>query len=181
MLTGTCLLSLRSLPLGCLPRETQLHLQQRLPAHKPQQQQPPSYNPVLLAPDFGSPFHLVVDASDVGAGAVLLQHGPDGIEHPVCYFSRKCNVHKRAYSPTIERGTKPRPRCTTIQGLPRLVVSPDLGRAAFFKESSPIRIAFNLPYLLNYFGMVTTEQKEGKCVEHVLSDSQLIKNPNPRV
>ena len=32
--------------------------------------------------------------------------------------------------------------------------------AAFFKESSPIRIAFNLLYLLKYFGMVTTEQKE---------------------
>ena len=41
--------------------------------------------------------------------------------------------------------------------------------AAFFKESGPIRIAFNLLYL--YFGMVTTEQMEGKCVEHVLSDS----------
>ena len=46
--------------------------------------------------------------------------------------------------------------------------------AEFFEESSPIRIAFNSLYLLNYFGMVTTEQKEGKCVEHVLSDSQLI-------
>ncbi|CAL8234662.1 unnamed protein product [Arctogadus glacialis] len=47
--------------------------------------------------------------------------------------------------------------------------------AAFFEESSPIWIAFNSLYLLKYFGMVTTEQKEGKCVEHVLSDSQLIK------
>ena len=52
---------------------------------------------------------------------------------------------------------------------------PAVSCAAFFKESSPIRIAFNSLYLLKYFGMVTTEQKEGKCVEHVLSDSQLIK------
>ena len=46
---------------------------------------------------------------------------------------------------------------------------------AFFEESSPIRIAFNLLFLLKYFGMVTAEQKEGKCVEHVLSGSHLIK------
>ena len=50
-----------------------------------------------------------------------------------------------------------------------------MGHAAFFEESSPIRIAFNLLYLLKYFGMVTMEQKEGKSVQHVLSDSQLIK------
>ena len=58
--------------------------------------------PVLLAPDFDSLFHLVVDECDVGAGTVLLQHGPAGIEHPVCYFSCKFNIHQRAYS-TIEK------------------------------------------------------------------------------
>ena len=45
----------------------------------------------------------------------------------------------------------------------------------FFEESSPIRIAFNSLYLSKYFGMVTMEQKEGNCIEHVLSVSQLIK------
>ena len=59
-------------------------------------------SPVLLAPDFRQLFHLAVDASDVGAGAILLQNGPDGVEHPVCYFSRKFNTHQRAYS-TIEK------------------------------------------------------------------------------
>ncbi|KAK0141027.1 Retrovirus-related Pol polyprotein from transposon opus [Merluccius polli] len=29
-------------------------------------------------------------------------NGPDGVEHPVCYFSRKFNTHQRAYS-TIEK------------------------------------------------------------------------------
>ena len=58
--------------------------------------------PVLQAPDFSRPFNLAVDASDVGAGAVLLQRGPDNVEHPVCYFSRKLNSHQRAYS-TIEK------------------------------------------------------------------------------
>lgn len=42
--------------------------------------------PVLTAPDFSSPFKLAVDASDVAAGAVLLQEDDEGVEHPVCYF-----------------------------------------------------------------------------------------------
>ena len=58
--------------------------------------------PVLAAPKFSLPFALVVDASDLGAGAVLLQESKDGLEHPVCFFSRKFNVHQRAYS-TIEK------------------------------------------------------------------------------
>ncbi len=33
------------------------------------------------------PYKLDVDASAVGAGAVLPQEAEDGIDHPVCYFS----------------------------------------------------------------------------------------------
>ena len=58
--------------------------------------------PVLAAPDFTSPFKLAVDASDVAAGAVLLQEDDDGVEHPVCYFSKKFNKSQRNYS-TIEK------------------------------------------------------------------------------
>ncbi|CAB3998780.1 Transposon Ty3-I Gag-Pol poly [Paramuricea clavata] len=58
--------------------------------------------PVLSAPDFNRPFKLAVDASDVAAGAVLLQEGQFGVDHPVCYFSRKFNKHQRNYS-TIEK------------------------------------------------------------------------------
>ena len=47
--------------------------------------------PVLLAPDFDKCFKLAVDASDVGIGAVLLQEDNNGIDHPVCYFSKKFN------------------------------------------------------------------------------------------
>lgn len=50
--------------------------------------------PVLAAPDFSKPFCLAVDASENGAGAVLMQKGQDGIEHPICYFSKKFNVHQ---------------------------------------------------------------------------------------
>ena len=59
--------------------------------------------PVLLAPDFDKCFKLAVDASDVGIGAVLLQEDDNGIDHPVCYFSKKFNKHQKNYS-TIEKG-----------------------------------------------------------------------------
>ena len=51
--------------------------------------------PVLLGPDFDKCFKLAVDASDVGIGAVLLQEDNNGIDHPVCYFSKKINKHQK--------------------------------------------------------------------------------------
>ena len=54
--------------------------------------------PVLLASDFDKCFKLAVDASDVGIGAVLLQEDHNGIDHPVCYFSKKFNKHQNNYS-----------------------------------------------------------------------------------
>ena len=59
---------------------------------------------MLSAPDFSKPFKLEVDASMVGAGAVLLQEDAGGIDHPVCYFSRKFNSCQSRYS-TIEQET----------------------------------------------------------------------------
>ena len=59
--------------------------------------------PVLLAPNFNKPFKLAVDASDVAVGAVLLQEY-DGIEHPVCYYSKKLCKHQVPYS-TVEKET----------------------------------------------------------------------------
>ncbi len=58
--------------------------------------------PVLSAPNFSTLFKLEVDASATGAGAVLLQEDVHGIDHPVCYFSRKCLKHQLNYS-TIEK------------------------------------------------------------------------------
>ena len=60
--------------------------------------------PVLTAPNFSKPFRLAVDTSDVGAGAVLLQIDDENIEHPVCYFSKKFNIHQKNYS-TVEKET----------------------------------------------------------------------------
>ena len=58
--------------------------------------------PVLLAPSFDKEFKVAGDASDVGAGSVLLQEDDNGVDHPVCYFSKKFNKHQRHYS-TIEK------------------------------------------------------------------------------
>ena len=58
--------------------------------------------PVLTAPDFKSPFKLAVDASDVAAGAVLLQEDDEGVEHPVCYFSKKFNKSQNNYSTIVK-------------------------------------------------------------------------------
>ena len=55
-----------------------------------------------MAPDFDKCFKLAVDASDVGIGAVLLQENHNGIDHPVCYFSKKFNKHQKNYF-TIEK------------------------------------------------------------------------------
>ncbi|ROT72542.1 hypothetical protein C7M84_009074 [Penaeus vannamei] len=48
--------------------------------------------PVLKSPDFSQPFVLQVDASDVAAGAVLLQAGDGGVLHPVSFMSMKFKV-----------------------------------------------------------------------------------------
>ena len=61
-------------------------------------------SPVLMMPDFKTPFLLAVDASDVGAGAVLLQEDQEKIEHPISYFSSKFDKHQRNYS-TCEKET----------------------------------------------------------------------------
>ncbi len=45
-----------------------------------------------------------MDASGTGAGAVLLQAGEDGVNHPVTYFSTKFKRHQLNYS-TIEKET----------------------------------------------------------------------------
>jgi len=44
---------------------------------------------------------VAVDASDVAIGAVLFQE-VDGIEHPICYYSKKLDCHQKRYS-TVEK------------------------------------------------------------------------------
>ena len=60
--------------------------------------------PVLAAPDFNSPFYLATDASDIGAGAVLMQKDVHDVYYPVSFFSKKFNLTQQRYS-TIEKET----------------------------------------------------------------------------
>jgi hypothetical protein len=61
-------------------------------------------SPILVAPNFEKAFKIQIDASDVGCGGVLLQENEQGIDQPVCFYSRKFNKHQRNYS-TIEKET----------------------------------------------------------------------------
>jgi hypothetical protein len=57
--------------------------------------------PILRPPDFTLPFAIAVDASGVAIGANLLQT-VNGIEHPICYYSKRLNVHQQNYA-TVEK------------------------------------------------------------------------------
>ena len=48
---------------------------------------------VLLVPSFDKEIKLVVNACDVGAGSVLLQEYDNGVDQPVCYYSKKFIKH----------------------------------------------------------------------------------------
>ena len=63
-----------------------------------------SMAPVFRAPDFSKPFKLLIDASDIGVGSVLVREDNHGTDHPVCYFSRKFDSHQSHYS-TCEKET----------------------------------------------------------------------------
>uniref|UniRef100_A0A8C6VUD0 Gypsy retrotransposon integrase-like protein 1 n=1 Tax=Nothobranchius furzeri TaxID=105023 RepID=A0A8C6VUD0_NOTFU len=53
--------------------------------------------PILVYPDPTRPFVVEVDASEVGAGAVLSQRGPDSKIHPCAYFSCKFSPTQSNY------------------------------------------------------------------------------------
>ena len=53
--------------------------------------------PVLTTPQFDKPFILMVDSSDIGVGAVLVQENHKSWEHPIDYFSQTFNKSQRNY------------------------------------------------------------------------------------
>ena len=59
---------------------------------------------MMFIPNFQKQFTLMVDASGIGAGTVLMQSDLDGIDHPICYISCKFNQHQNNYF-TIEKET----------------------------------------------------------------------------
>jgi RNase H-like domain found in reverse transcriptase/Reverse transcriptase (RNA-dependent DNA polymerase) len=57
--------------------------------------------PILRPPDWSKSFCLAVDSSNIAVGGNLFQI-IDGVEHPICFFSKKLDVHQQKYS-TIEK------------------------------------------------------------------------------
>ena len=53
--------------------------------------------PVLLLPDYGKPFTLIMDTSDYTTGAILEQEDAFGRSHPVAYFSKSLQPAERNY------------------------------------------------------------------------------------
>jgi hypothetical protein len=53
--------------------------------------------PILVPPDYSKQFIVAVDSSDLALGATLLQE-KEGLEHPICYLSRKLNEQQKRYS-----------------------------------------------------------------------------------
>jgi RNase H-like domain found in reverse transcriptase/Reverse transcriptase (RNA-dependent DNA polymerase)/Integrase zinc binding domain/Integrase core domain/SCAN domain len=60
-----------------------------------------SSRPILRPPNFAQEFCMAVDASNIAVGGHLFQV-IDGIEHPICYWSKKLDVHQQRYS-TVEK------------------------------------------------------------------------------
>ena len=58
--------------------------------------------PVLLAPKFAKEFTLAVDASDTGAGSVLMQEDGNSVDHPTSNFSKTFNKHQKNYSTNVK-------------------------------------------------------------------------------
>ena len=49
-------------------------------------------------------FVLKINASDDGAGAVLMQENVKGIKQPICYYCRKSDSHQKRYSTSEKEG-----------------------------------------------------------------------------
>lgn len=54
--------------------------------------------PVFVAPCTDQPFHLQVDASDVGAVALRFHYDDRGVEQPVSFYLKKFNRYQLNYS-----------------------------------------------------------------------------------
>ncbi|GFT36529.1 retrovirus-related Pol polyprotein from transposon 297 [Trichonephila clavipes] len=105
------------------------------------------FQPILFAPDFATDFILQTDASEVGAGVVLLQR-IEGEEHPIVFLSKKFSKAERNYS-TVEREL-----AAIIFGLKRL--KHYLDGQKFIIETEPLKCGRNhfrgsglSPYLHN--------------------------------
>ena len=62
-------------------------------------------SPVLKSPDHKKPFNfkLMIDSSDVGTGAVLVQEASDELDHPISFFHIHCKNIKHRHCENIKK------------------------------------------------------------------------------
>ena len=58
--------------------------------------------PILKAPDWNTPFHVHIDASNFEKGCILAQPGEHNMDFPISYASRQLNMAEKNYT-TMER------------------------------------------------------------------------------
>ena len=59
---------------------------------------------IFKSSDYEKPFKLIIDSSDGGTAAVLVQEATDGLDHPVSYFSKKFLKYQINFS-VVEKET----------------------------------------------------------------------------
>ena len=60
--------------------------------------------PILKAPDWNTPFHVHIDASNFAIGCILAQPGEHNMDFPISYASRQLNMAEKNYTTTEREG-----------------------------------------------------------------------------
>ena len=60
--------------------------------------------PILKAPDWNTPFHVHIDASNFAIGCILAQPGDYNMDFPISYASRQLNAAEKNYTTTEREG-----------------------------------------------------------------------------
>ena len=60
--------------------------------------------PILKAPDWNTPFHVHIDASNFAIGCILAQLGEHNMDFPISYASRQLNAAEKNYTTTEREG-----------------------------------------------------------------------------
>ena len=60
--------------------------------------------PILVFPKWDVEFHVHVDALCIALGAVLIQEGGEGLDHPIVFTSRRLSKAEKNYSTTEHEG-----------------------------------------------------------------------------
>ena len=60
--------------------------------------------PILKAPDWNTPFHVHIDASNFAIGCILAQPSEHNMDFPISYASRQLNMAEKNHTTTEREG-----------------------------------------------------------------------------